>query len=346
MHDLAQAIIDNYAPTKASINYINADSQLKDNFNQAINNARDVLNKAKGQNLNFETVDSLKDAISEAKDALNGIERLKAAKAKADKFIESLAHINQAQLAHALKEIANSDTLTKLARIVDKANVLDEAMQALKDEITRNAAPVQSSLNYINADEDLKDQFDHALSNARKAIVKATGKNLDETEIEGLKQAIEDTKDTLNGEQRLAEAKAKGQQYLQTLTHLNDAQRNAAENEIKTSEDLTSLAETISNTTNLDEAMKDLHETLVNNATPVHASVNYVNADDDLKQQFDTALQQARNTLAKATGEPASIDEVRGLSQTIEDTKDALNGEQRLAEAKVKAEKVLKHLKT
>ena len=126
MHDLAQAIIDNYAPTKASINYINADSQLKDNFNQAINNARDVLNKAKGQNLNFETVDSLKDAISEAKDALNGIERLKA---KADKFIESLAHINQAQLAHALKEIANSDTLTKLARIVDKANVLDEAMQ-------------------------------------------------------------------------------------------------------------------------------------------------------------------------------------------------------------------------
>ncbi|OHO70132.1 hypothetical protein HMPREF2580_06500 [Staphylococcus sp. HMSC036D05] len=345
MHDLAQAIIDNYAPTKASINYINADSQLKDNFNQAINNARDVLNKAKGQNLNFETVDSLKDAISEAKDALNGIERLKAAKAKADKFIESLAHINQAQLAHALKEIANSDTLTKLARIVDKANVLDEAMQALKDEITRNAAPVQSSLNYINADEDLKDQFDHALSNARKAIVKATGKNLDETEIEGLKQAIEDTKDTLNGEQRLAEAKAKGQQYLQTLTHLNDAQRNAAENEIKTSEDLTSLAETISNTTNLDEAMKDLHETLVNNATPVHASVNYVNADDDLKQQFDTALQQARNTLAKATGEPASIDEVRGLSQTIEDTKDALNGEQRLAEAKVKAEKVLKTFK-
>ena len=47
MHDLAQAIIDNYAPTKASINYINADSQLKDNFNQAINNARDVLIKLK-----------------------------------------------------------------------------------------------------------------------------------------------------------------------------------------------------------------------------------------------------------------------------------------------------------
>ena len=48
-----------------------------------------------------------------------------------------------------------------------------------------------------------------------------------------LNKQLKILKDTLNGEQRLAEAKAKGQQYLQTLTHLNDAQRNAAENEIK-----------------------------------------------------------------------------------------------------------------
>ena len=44
-------------------------------------------------------------------------------------------------------------------------------MQALKDEITRNAAPVQSSLNYINADGS-QDQFDHALSNARRRLSK------------------------------------------------------------------------------------------------------------------------------------------------------------------------------
>ena len=65
LHELAQSIIDNYAPTKASINYINADTQLRDNFKQAINNARNVLNKTKGQNLDFEAVDALKDAISE-----------------------------------------------------------------------------------------------------------------------------------------------------------------------------------------------------------------------------------------------------------------------------------------
>ena len=36
--------------------------------------------------------------------------------------------------------------------------------------------PVQASSNYINSDEDLKQQFDHALSNARKVLAKETGK--------------------------------------------------------------------------------------------------------------------------------------------------------------------------
>ena len=156
MHELAQSIIDNYAPTKASINYINADTQLRDNFKQAINNARNVLNKTKGQNLDFEAVDALKDAISETKDALNGIERLKAAKLKADKFIEGLNQINKAQLTHALKDVASTDSLTKLSRLINKSMNLDDAMNALKDSLINNAAPVQASSNYINADNDLK----------------------------------------------------------------------------------------------------------------------------------------------------------------------------------------------
>ena len=251
MHELAQSIIDNYAPTKASINYINADTQLRDNFKQAINNARNVLNKTKGQNLDFEAVDALKDAISETKDSLNGIERLKAAKLKADKFIEGLNHINKAQLTHALKDVASTDSLTKLSRLINKSMNLDDAMNALKDSLINNAAPVQASSNYINADNDLKNQFDEALNNARKALAKSTGKDLDENQVDGLKQAIIDTKDALNGEERLAKAKAKAQEYVQTLSNLNNAQRKVAENSITNSEDLNSLAESISKVTEL-----------------------------------------------------------------------------------------------
>ncbi|MEJ7167735.1 FIVAR domain-containing protein, partial [Staphylococcus capitis] len=74
MGELANAIVNNYAPTKARINYINADNLRKDNFTQAINNARDALNKTQGQNLDFNAIDTFKDDIFKTKDALNGIE--------------------------------------------------------------------------------------------------------------------------------------------------------------------------------------------------------------------------------------------------------------------------------
>ncbi|MCE3399424.1 FIVAR domain-containing protein, partial [Staphylococcus aureus] len=74
-------------------------------------------------------------------------------------------------------------------RLINKSMNLDDAMNALKDSLINNAAPVQASSNYINADNDLKNQFDEALNNARKALAKSTGKDLDENQVDGLKQA-------------------------------------------------------------------------------------------------------------------------------------------------------------
>ena len=117
MGELANAIVNNYAPTKASINYINADNLRKDNFTQAINNARDALNKTQGQNLDFNAIDTFKDDIFKTKDALNGIERLTAAKSKAEKLIDSLKFINKAQFTHANDEIMNTNSIAQLSRI-------------------------------------------------------------------------------------------------------------------------------------------------------------------------------------------------------------------------------------
>ena len=67
---------------------------------------------------------------------------------------------------------------------------------------------------------------------------------------------IEDTKDALNGIQRLSKAKAKAIQYVQSLSYINDAQRHIAENNIHNSDDLSSLANTLSKASDLDNAMK------------------------------------------------------------------------------------------
>ena len=176
MGELANAIVNNYAPTKASINYINADNLRKDNFTQAINNARDALNKTQGQNLDFNAIDTFKDDIFKTKDALNGIERLTASKSKAEKLIDSLKFINKAQFTHANDEIMNTNSIAQLSRIVNQAFDLNDAMKSLRDELNNQAFPVQASSNYINSDEDLKQQFDHALSNARKVLAKENGK--------------------------------------------------------------------------------------------------------------------------------------------------------------------------
>lgn len=345
MGELANAIVNNYAPTKASINYINADNLRKDNFTQAINNARDALNKTQGQNLDFNAIDTFKDDIFKTKDALNGIERLTAAKSKAEKLIDSLKFINKAQFTHANDEIMNTNSIAQLSRIVNQAFDLNDAMKSLRDELNNQAFPVQASSNYINSDEDLKQQFDHALSNARKVLAKENGKNLDEIQIEGLKQVIEDTKDALNGIQRLSKAKAKAIQYVQSLSYINDAQRHIAENNIHNSDDLSSLANTLSKASDLDNAMKDLRDTIESNSTSVPNSVNYINADKNLQIEFDEALQQASATSSKTSENPATIEEVLGLSQAIYDTKNALNGEQRLATEKSKDLKLIKGLK-
>ena len=88
--------------------------------------------------------------------------------------------------------------------------------------------------------------------------------------------------------------------------------------------------------------MKDLRDTLESNSTSVPNSVNYINADKNFQIEFDEALQQASATSSKTSENPATIEEVLGLSQAIYDTKNALNGEQRLATEKSKDLKINK----
>ena len=70
----------------------------------------------------------------------------------------------------------NTNSIAQLFRIVNQAFDLNDAMKSLRDELNNKAFPVQASSNYINSDEDLKQQFDHALSNARKVLAKENGK--------------------------------------------------------------------------------------------------------------------------------------------------------------------------
>ncbi|WRN71770.1 FIVAR domain-containing protein [Staphylococcus aureus] len=90
MDQLSQEITGNEGRTKGSTNYVNADTQVKQVYDEAVDKAKQALDKSSGQNLTAEQVIKLNDAVTAAKKALNGEERLNNRKAEALQRLESI----------------------------------------------------------------------------------------------------------------------------------------------------------------------------------------------------------------------------------------------------------------
>ena len=288
------------------------------------------MSKATGKPASIEEVQGLIQSIKDTKEALNGDQRLAKAKFKAEIFINQLKDLNNAQRVDSIKQANDTDNLKDLSQIVSTASDLNNSMSELKAKLKETVNPVKSSINYINADYDLKRQFNKAIKDAREALSKTKGANLNERDIQGLSQAIDSTKDALNGEQRLAEAKEKSKQFIKQLDTLNNAQNNYLTNEINKSDNIKDITNIVDNASSLNDAMKDLRDTVAQLNQSTKDSINYQNADEDLKLQFDNAINIANNVLNKKDGDNLDITVIEGMTQAIKDAKDALNGEQRL----------------
>lgn len=80
---MSQEITGNEGRTKGSTNYVNSDTQVKQVYDEAVDKAKQALDKSTGQNLTAEQVIKLNDAVTAAKQALNGEERLNNRKSEA-----------------------------------------------------------------------------------------------------------------------------------------------------------------------------------------------------------------------------------------------------------------------
>ncbi|OQQ79411.1 FIVAR domain-containing protein, partial [Ligilactobacillus salivarius] len=72
------------------VNFTNADKDLQDKFKQAVQDAKDLLDKAKGTAKNAKEVKAVQDAIKDALDKLNGNQKLADAKDKAKQTVDNL----------------------------------------------------------------------------------------------------------------------------------------------------------------------------------------------------------------------------------------------------------------
>ncbi len=334
MDQLSQEITGNEGRTKGSTNYVNADTQVKQVYDEAVDKAKQALDKSTGQNLTAEQVIKLNDAITAAKKALNGEERLNNRKAEALQRLDQLTHLNNAQRQLAIQQINNAETLNKASRAINRATKLDNAMGAVQQYIDEQHLGVISSTNYINADDNLKANYDNAIANAAHELDKVQGNAIAKAEAEQLKQNIIDAQNALNGDQNLANAKDKANAFVNSLNGLNQQQQDLAHKAINNADTVTDVTDIVNNQIDLNDAMETLKHLVDNEIPNAEQTVNYQNADDNAKTNFDDAKRLA-NTLLNSDN--TNVNDINGAIQTVNDAIHNLNGGQRLQDAKDKA---------
>ncbi|HGZ9878252.1 TPA: hyperosmolarity resistance protein Ebh, partial [Staphylococcus aureus] len=334
MDQLSQEITGNEGRTKGSTNYVNADTQVKQVYDEAVDKAKQALDKSTGQNLTAEQVTKLNDAVTAAKKALNGEERLNNRKSEALQSLDQLTHLNNAQRQLAIQQINNAETLNKASRAINRATKLDNAMGAVQQYIDEQHLGVISSTNYINADDNLKANYDNAIANAAHELDKVQGNAIAKAEPEQLKQNIIDAQNALNGDQNLANAKDKANAFVNSLNGLNQQQQDLAHKAINNADTVSDVTDIVNNQIDLNDAMETLKHLVDNEIPNAEQTVNYQNADDNAKTNFDDAKRLA-NTLLNSDN--TNVNDINGAIQAVNDAIHNLNGDQRLQDAKDKA---------
>ncbi|HAR7287514.1 TPA: DUF1542 domain-containing protein, partial [Staphylococcus aureus] len=334
MDQLSQEITGNEGRTKGSTNYVNADTQVKQVYDEAVDKAKQALDKSTGQNLTAEQVIKLNDAVTAAKKALNGEEKLNNRKSEALQRLDQLTHLNNAQRQLAIQQINNAETLNKASRAINRATKLDNAMGAVQQYIDEQHLGVISSTNYINTDDNLKANYDNAIANAAHELDKVQGNAIAKAEAEQLKQNIIDAQNALNGDQNLANAKDKANAFVNSLNGLNQQQQHLAHNAINNADTVSDVTDIVNNQIDLNDAMETLKHLVDNEIPNAEQTVNYQNAEDNAKTNFDDAKRLA-NTLLNSDN--TNVNDINGAIQTVNDAIQNLNGDQRLQDAKDKA---------
>lgn len=334
MNQLSQEITGNEGRTKGSTNYVNADTQVKQVYDEAVDKAKQALDKSTGQNLTAEQVIKLNDAVTAAKKALNGEERLNNRKSEALQRLNQLTHLNNAQRQLAIQQINNAETLNKASRAINRATKLDNAMGAVHQYIDEQHLGVISSTNYINADDNLKANYDNAIANAAHELDKVQGNAIAKAEAEQLKQNIIDAQNALNGDQNLANAKDKANALVNSLNGLNQQQQDLAHKAINNADTVSDVTDIVNNQIDVNDAMETLKHLVDNEIPNAEQTVNYQNADDNAKTNFDDAKRLA-NTLLNSDN--TNVNDINGAIQAVNDAIQNLNGDQRLQDAKDKA---------
>ena len=211
LNDAMKQLKENIAEkdkVKASINYTDGDKDKKDTYDDALKEAEKLIHDAKNPIIDPSVINQLKDKIIDAKNNLNGAEKLQNARNNVKHILENLEHLNNAQKDAFNNMVDNENSRDNLDIIINKAKEVDKAMKHLIDEIADNL-DIKHSVNYSEASPDKKSAYDELIKKAEDLINKGIGTNASLEEINKLIQDIKKAKYDLDGKHQVELAKQK-----------------------------------------------------------------------------------------------------------------------------------------
>ncbi|QIW62374.1 GA module-containing protein [Mycoplasmopsis gallinacea] len=340
--------------SKTDVDYTQADDGLKQAFDDALTNQANNTNVETGPNFDLAKVKEEHKKLIDAREALNGDEKLAQAKTKAKNNIDTkYNYLSDAQKATAKDQIDsnNINTIEKVEELDKAYSALNSATKLLKDNISAASAN-KEAIRYTGSEKALRDAYDKAIDNAQALNNNLSNntfdKLLDTENIKAINDAIQNAFDALNGEQNITKVQNDANNFIDNLSDLNQAQKDALKQKVseqKTPEGVAKVKE-IANQVN--EAMKDLNVLAkLEKEAKTKETENYINADNTdekpYKNNYDNALIEVEKVSKEgedAENKKSSIIDPEKINELVSNLKEAinnLNGDAKLADAKNEA---------
>lgn len=336
MTALSESIAD-YENQKQQENYLDASNNKRQDYDNAVNAAKGILNQTQSPTMSADVIDQKAEDVKRTKTALDGNQRLEVAKQQALNHLNTLNDLNDAQRQTLTDTINHSPNINSVNQAKEKANTVNTAMTQLKQTIANYDDELHDG-NYINADKDKKDAYNNAVNNAKQLINQsdANQAQLDPAEINKVTQRVNTTKNDLNGNDKLAEAKRDANTTIDGLTYLNEAQRNKAKENVGKASTKTNITSQLQDYNQLNTAMQALRNS-VNDVNNVKANSNYINEDNGPKEAYNQAVTHAQTLINAQSNPEMSRDVVNQKTQAVNTAHQNLHGQQKLEQAQSSA---------
>ncbi len=341
MSDLStDANFKNADDIKNSSNYVNADKNLKDAYDKAVENAKALLDKINGSSTGDVSTESAvvkaaKQAVDEALNALNGDSNLSKAKEAAKSAIDGMSNLSDADKTAAKANVDKATNISGVNTAKTDAQNLNDAKKAAKDAIDEmgnlNKAQKQAAIDAVN-NAQTKDAIQPIVDNAtnldgkmgdlKKAIEEANAKKsttayTQASDTKDFDKALNDA-DTLNSDNGDNEDADAVQKKIDALNNAKldgeDQLANAKKNAI----------DAINKLNNLNKAQKQAAIDAVNNAQTKDAIQpivdNATNLDGkmgDLKKAIEEANAKKSTTAYTQASDTKDFDKALNDANTL-----------------------------